>query len=96
MKTTAFLPVQPMVDSPTTPEPTPNSSLIISNSSLSPGQSIRHILLGEPDAIRQTIHLLHTLHYAETVLWSPVLTVEKPLVIRPEGGKAMSLLRRRL
>ncbi len=35
-----------------------------------PGESIRHILLGKPEAIRQTIHLLHTLHYTETILWS--------------------------
>lgn len=96
MKTTAFLSVQPLADSLATPEPTPHPSLIIPDPSFSPGQSIRHILLGEPNAIRQTIHLLHTLHYAETVLWSPVLTVEEPLVIRPESGEAMSLLRKRL
>ncbi len=57
-------------------------------------KSIRHILLGEPDAIRQTIHLLHTLHYAETVLWTPVLMIEEPLVITPAQGEAMSLLRK--
>ena len=57
-------------------------------------ESVRHILLGSPEAVRQTIHLLHALHYAETVLWSPVLTVEKPLVIPPARNEAMSLLRR--
>ena len=57
-------------------------------------ESVRHILLGSPEAVRQTIHLLHTLHYAETVLWSPVLTVEESLVIAPKSGEAMSLLRR--
>lgn len=46
-------------------------------------KSVRHILLGEPDAIRQTIHLLHTLHYTETILWSPVLTIEEPLIMTP-------------
>ena len=56
--------------------------------------SVRHILLGSPEAVRQTIHLLHTLHYAETVLWSPVLTVEEPIVVKPSGCDAMSLLRR--
>jgi len=61
-----------------------------------PGESIRHILLGRPDAIRQTIHLLHTLHYTETILWSPVLTIEEALVITPAQGEAMSLLRRQL
>ena len=57
-------------------------------------EAVRHILLGSPEAVRQTIHLLHTLRYAETVLWSPVLTVEEPLVIPPARNEAMSLLRR--
>jgi len=59
-------------------------------------KSIRHILLGEPDDIRQTIHLLHTLHYTETILWSPVLTIEEQIVITPAQGEAMSLLRKQL
>ncbi|MEM8504318.1 MAG: hypothetical protein AAF716_14335 [Cyanobacteria bacterium P01_D01_bin.1] len=59
-----------------------------------PGEVVKHILLGSPGAIRQTIHLLHSLHYSETVLWSPVLQVEEPLVITPEQGEAMSLLRK--
>ncbi|MBE9064355.1 hypothetical protein IQ256_25705 [cf. Phormidesmis sp. LEGE 11477] len=61
-----------------------------------PGESIRHILLGKPDAIRQTIHLLHTLHYTETILWSPVLMIEEALVITPAQGEAISLLRKQL
>jgi len=61
-----------------------------------PGERVKHILLGSPSAIRQTIHLLHSLRYAETVLWSPVLRVEEPLAITPEQGEAMSLLRRML
>ena len=59
-----------------------------------PGEAIRHILLGRAGAIRQTIHLLHSLHYAETVLWSPVLSVEEPLMITPARGEAVSLLRK--
>lgn len=59
-----------------------------------PREFIRHILLGSPGAVRQTIHLLHTLRYCETVLWSPVIPVEEPLVITPEQGEAMSLLRK--
>jgi hypothetical protein len=55
---------------------------------------LRHILLGSPGAVRQTIHLLHSLHYAETVLWSPIMAIEEPLIITPEQGDAMSLLRR--
>lgn len=62
----------------------------------SPQRSIRHILLGEPDAIRQTIHLLHSLHYTETILWSPVLTIDEPLIITPAQGEAISLLRKLL
>jgi hypothetical protein len=55
---------------------------------------LRHILLGSPGAVRQTIHLLHSLHYAETVLWSPIMAIEEPLIITPEQGEAISLLRR--
>jgi hypothetical protein len=58
--------------------------------------SIRHILLGRPEAIRQTIHLLHRLHYAEAPLWSPILTVEERLAIAPSPGEAISLLRKQL
>ena len=57
-------------------------------------RSLRHILLGHPEDIRQTIHLLHTLRYAETVLWSPIMTVEKPLIIAPAPNEAISLLRK--
>lgn len=57
-------------------------------------RSLRHILLGHPEDIRQTIHLLHTLHYAETVLWSPIMAIEAALTITPAQGEAMSLLRR--
>ena len=57
---------------------------------------LRHILLGSPAAVRQAIHLLHILHYAETVLWSPIMTTEEPLIITPAQGEAVSLLRRYL
>ncbi len=57
-------------------------------------RSLRHILLGPPEDVRQTIHLLHTLHYAETVLWSPIMTVEEPLIIAPAPSEAISLLRK--
>ena len=59
-------------------------------------QPLRHILVGSPVAVRQTIHLLHTLHYAETVLWSPIMTTETPLIITPEQGESVSLLRKHL
>ena len=57
-------------------------------------ESVRHILLGSPEAVRQTMYLLHTLRYAETGLWSPVMGVGERGVIAPTPGEAMSLLRR--
>ncbi|MGB7085768.1 MAG: hypothetical protein WBD47_09445, partial [Phormidesmis sp.] len=65
--------------------------LTVTSGSGSP-ERIRHILLGNANSVRQTIHLLHTLGYSETVLWSPVMAVEEPLVITPAHGEAMSLL----
>ena len=57
-------------------------------------EHIRHILLGSPGAVQQTIHLLHTLRYAETILWTPVLHIADPLTIAPTPGEAISLLRK--
>ncbi|MEM8505030.1 MAG: hypothetical protein AAF716_17980 [Cyanobacteria bacterium P01_D01_bin.1] len=103
MKLTTFLADRPAGDSQsvalqsvlqTSPLPSLTPSGIPSGGA--PGESIRHILLGKPEAIRQTIHLLHTLHYTETILWSPVLTIEEALVITPAQGEAMSLLRKQL
>ena len=98
MKTNLFMTRHPLTDgtqtplltlNPTCPLPTPPNT----NAPI-PGEAIRHILLGSPGAVRQTIHLLHSLHYAETVLWSPVMRVEEQIVITPEQGETMSLLRR--
>ncbi len=96
MKTMTYLasplPTQSLTASPASPlaielaQPLPNGSRS--------GEPLRHILLGSPGAVRQTIHLLHTLHYAETVLWSPIMAIEEPLIITPAQGEAMSLLRR--
>ena len=94
MKTTAFL-SQPPLSSAHPAEPLPSTSLIIPTSAV-PGETIRHILLGRPDAVRQTIRLLHSLRYTETVLWSPVIAIADPLVITPSQGEAMSLLRKSL
>ncbi len=100
MKTTSFttdrpLPGQPLSPTlllPTTPNPLPQLTPVGAR----PKEHIRHILLGSPAAVRQTIHLFHTLHYAETVLWSPILMIEEPLIITPAQGEAMSLLRKSL
>jgi len=61
---------------------------------LSPsGDPIRHILLGTPGGVRQTIHLLHTLRYVENALWSPLLPItDNKLIITPNQGEVMSLL----
>ena len=62
-----------------------------------PGSSIRHILLGHPGNIRQTIHLLHNLRYVETGQWSPLIEVpEQQLILRPEPDEVISMLVRRL
>lgn len=55
---------------------------------------LRHILLGSPQEIRQAIHQLHVLNYSEPMLWSPIVGVSDRLIITPEQGEAMSLLRR--
>ena len=57
---------------------------------------IRHILLGHPEAVQQTIHLLHTLHYTETVLWSPAIATQQPLIIAPMPSEVVSLLRKQV
>lgn len=100
MKPTTFLAerstenpiLSPLPTTATQPTPQPQLTAI----GTPPGESIRHILLGSPEAIRQTIHLLHTLRYSETVLWSPVLKVEEPIIVTPAQGEAMSLLRKLL
>lgn len=33
-------------------------------------EQIKHLLVGSPKAVKRTIHLLHSLGYAETGLWS--------------------------
>ena len=53
---------------------------------------LRHILLGSPEAIRQTIHQLHVLSYVESLLWTPIVAVRGDVVITPQQGAAMSLL----
>ncbi|MGC1308234.1 MAG: hypothetical protein WA885_13485 [Phormidesmis sp.] len=62
-----------------------------------PGRStVRHILLGSPEAVRQTIHLLHTLRYSETLLWSRAIAIQEPLVIPPAPGEVISLLQKQV
>ena len=65
--------------------------------SLPTGGAIRHILLGHPDYIRQTIHLLHNLRYVETRQWSLLIEVpDNRLILRPQPDEVISMLVRRL
>ncbi len=67
------------------------------SSSPHPGSTIRHILLGHPSNIRQTIHLLHNLRYVETSQWSPLIEVpDQRLILRPDPEEVISMLVRRL
>ena len=62
-----------------------------------PGSTIRHILLGRPSDIRQTIHLLHNLRYVETSQWSTLIEVpDHRLILRPDADQMISMLVRRL
>ena len=61
--------------------------------STSEGEPLRHILLGTPPGVRQTIHLLHMLKYVENSLWSPLVNIpDDQLIITPRQGEVMSLL----
>lgn len=82
------------------PDPTPlvSPTLPTNFSGLpNPGSRIRHILLGHPDHIHQTIHLLHNLRYVETSQWSPIIEVpDNRLILRPDPDEMISMLMRRL
>ena len=76
----------------------PQSELLAAPSlSATGGAPLRHILLGTPGGIRQTIHLLHTLRYVENALWSPLIPIpDGQLIISPRQGEMMSLLVRQV
>lgn len=57
-------------------------------------EELRHILVGSPEAVRQAIHQLHVLGYADSSLWSPVNAVRSRVIITPAQGAAISLLKR--
>ena len=99
MKTTALLSAQTVTERTLSAgAPSTNATTLteLVPSGTVPREFLRHILLGSPEAVRQTIHLLHRLHYSETVLWSPVMAVEESLIITPAQGEAMSLLRKQV
>lgn len=66
------------------------------SSPLNGPDTVRHLLLGDPGRVRQTIHLLHSLHYVEQSQWSLLLEVPQQLIITPEQGAYMSMLTKRL
>ncbi|MGF1513362.1 MAG: hypothetical protein ACFB5Z_06670 [Elainellaceae cyanobacterium] len=45
------------------------------------GEVVRHVLIGSPEALRETIHLLHIKRYVEPNLWTG------PVEIGPDGVK---------
>ncbi|MGB7487701.1 MAG: hypothetical protein WA901_16040 [Phormidesmis sp.] len=82
---------------PATLVATATDPIVPTNSpNLTQKEELRHILLGSPSAIRQVIYQLHTLHYVEPTLWSPITAVSEQLIITPKQGEAISLLRRSL
>ena len=86
---------QPITSQPTTPPPTELPAHL--QLTLPGGETIRHILLGSPESIRQTIRLLHNLRYVEISQWSPLIEIpENQLLITPAQGEVMSILVRRL
>ncbi|MEM1252114.1 MAG: hypothetical protein AAGI69_06740 [Cyanobacteria bacterium P01_H01_bin.21] len=67
------------------------------STALPTGETIRHILLGSPGGIRQTIHLLHNLKYVEQSQWSPLIsTPDNRLILTPEPDDVISILVKRL
>ncbi len=70
--------------SPSAPEATPEIDPGLSLPS--PGQQVlRHILLGDFGAIRETIHYLHVKGYAEAQFWSKPISTGR-------GGEYLSIL----
>ena len=60
---------------------------------LSEQDPLKHLLIGSPRAIQQTIHRLHNLGYADAGLWSPLIAIpQSQLVITASAGEMLSLL----
>ncbi|MEM7650149.1 MAG: hypothetical protein AAF283_13295 [Cyanobacteria bacterium P01_A01_bin.70] len=68
----------------TTPQPGPNE------------EDIRHLLIGSPEAIRATIHLLQARRYVDHALWSGLLPIgDNGIHITHNEGQAIAYLMRR-
>lgn len=85
--------VDPIVEQCLEPEPDADKDLPLDGKDCQ-REEVRHVLLGSPEAIRQTMHQLHVLNYAESLLWSPVTAVGDDVTLTKDQGESMSLLRR--
>ncbi|MGG6241015.1 hypothetical protein ACQ4N7_20525 [Nodosilinea sp. AN01ver1] len=58
-------------------------------------ERLRHLVIGSPEGVRDTINLLHVLRYADQATWSQLVTIpQSGILITPEQGEVFSLLRR--
>jgi hypothetical protein len=56
-------------------------------------ESLRHLLIGSPEGVEQTIHHLHNLGYVEAGLWTCHLPLLHPqLIVRPDEGEVVNYL----
>ena len=76
------------------PHPEAIEPVRLANPAAQPGrEALRHLVIGSPDSVRTTIHMLHVLRYAEQATWSQLLTIpESGILITPEQGQVMSYL----
>lgn len=78
----------------------PNAGAIVSAGDIQeqPHQeSIRHLLIGSPLAVRQTILRLQTLHYCNATDWSKLLPIpDDRLLISIKPREVMSILVRQI
>jgi hypothetical protein len=60
-------------------------------------EPLRHLLIGSPQGVQQTIHYLHNLGYSEAGLWSSQLPIHnQELIITPYEGEVLRMLVRYL
>jgi hypothetical protein len=61
-------------------------------------EPLRHLLVGSPQGVQQTIHRLHNLGYSEAGLWSSPLPLppSRELIITPYEGEVLGMLVRYL
>lgn len=58
-------------------------------------EPIRHLLIGSPRLVQQTIHQLHNLRYAEAGLWSPEIpTSDAEIRLTLNPGEVLRILLR--